>query len=106
MSSSDQAGGQVRLRYKVRLFVAGAAINSRLARENLERLRGRLSGCEMEVEVIDVFEDPQRALAHGVYLTPALQIVEPEPGALVFGNLSDGDAVRSLFAKGCLEDER
>ena len=88
----------------LKLFVAGAAINSRVARDNLEKLRARLPHCTFHIEVVDVFEDPQQALAHGVYLTPALQIIEPEPGGLVFGNLSDWTALRRLFPQGCEAD--
>jgi circadian clock protein KaiB len=84
-------------RFVIRLFVTGDAPNSRIARENLRRIRQRLAEHEFDVDVVDVNDDPQAALEHGVFVTPALQVVEPEPGALVFGNLSDPDALKTLF---------
>ncbi|PKN36478.1 MAG: hypothetical protein CVU63_16365 [Deltaproteobacteria bacterium HGW-Deltaproteobacteria-20] len=35
---------------------------------------------------------------HEVYLTPALQIIEPPPNRLVHGNLNDEDALASALA--------
>jgi len=81
----------------VRLFVAGDAPNSRLAKRNLRILRERSNGCIFEVEVVDVDADPQIALEHGIFVTPALQILRPPPGAMVFGNLSDHDTLLKLF---------
>jgi circadian clock protein KaiB len=81
----------------MRLFIAGNAPNSRLARENLQRLCQRLDGHEVKLEIVDVVKDPDSAVAHGIYVTPALQVIEPRPGALVFGNLSNLEALVSLF---------
>lgn len=77
-------------RIVLRLFVTQGAPNSRIARENLAQIRGAApSGDFFEVEEIDVASNPQTALDHGIFLTPALQIVEPAPGGLIYGNLSD-----------------
>ena len=40
-------------------------------------------------ELVDVFEQPLRALADGVLVTPSLAKVSPAPVANVVGNLSD-----------------
>ncbi|MGB3224098.1 MAG: circadian clock KaiB family protein [Desulforhopalus sp.] len=81
----------------LRLFIAGEAPNSRIARENLRRLCERTAGSQFQVEIINVLEDPQIMLDLGIYLTPALQVIAPEPGGLVYGNLSDEEALRSLL---------
>lgn len=83
----------------VRLFVAGEAPNSRLAKQNLRLLREKMNGCAFEIEVVDVDTDPHAALAHGVFVTPALQILAPPPGAFVFGNLSDHDTLLKLLPR-------
>ncbi len=85
-------------RYVLRLFVAGNAPNSRMAKANLERFCERLAGADVEIQVIDVLVDPQAAVEQGVFLTPALQILEPRPGRLVYGNLSDDDVLGSVLA--------
>jgi len=46
---------------------------------------------------VDVLVDPRAAIEHGVYLTPALQIIEPGPSRFVYGNLSDEDALDSTL---------
>ena len=84
--------------YRIRLFISGDAPNSRIAQENLRRMEAQLDGCRFDVEIVDVMIDPQTALAHSVFLTPALQIVDPGPGTIIFGNLSDMNALQSLFS--------
>ena len=71
-----------------RLYVAGQGPNSRLAIANLatlcdEHLQGR-----HEVEVVDVFEHPDRALQDGILLTPQLVILSATPVQSIIGNLS------------------
>jgi hypothetical protein len=53
--------------------VARDAPNSCIARENLRRLKGSIAECDFGVEIVDVMENPQAALEHGVFVTPALQ---------------------------------
>ncbi len=84
--------------YSVRLFIAGDSPNSRIARENLQKIVRQANDCQFEIEIVDVLKNPQLALDHGVYITPALQILTPER-ILVFGNLNDEQTVRSLFTK-------
>jgi len=93
------AESRSRSRYVVRLFVAGDAHNSRIARENLNQLRDLLNDTELSIQVIDVEENPQLAIEHSIYVTPALQIVEPKPPTLVYGNLRDKETLLALFEK-------
>ena len=81
----------------MRLFIAGDAPQSRMARKNLQRFRERAAGSEFEVEVVNVLENPQIMLDLGIYITPALQVLEPQPGGLVYGNLSDEETLRDLL---------
>lgn len=73
----------------LRLYIVGGAPNSVQAVANLEAIcREYLEGCH-RLEVVDVFEQPQRALAEGVLVTPSLAKLSPSPAANVVGNLSD-----------------
>lgn len=87
----------VTTRIALRLFIAGDAPNSRLAKENLRRFCERTAGIHFELDVIDVLDNPQVMLDYGIYLTPALQIIEPSPGRLIYGNLSNEEALQTLL---------
>ena len=75
-------------RFVLRLYVSGDATNSRIARENLEHFRARHSDCEFEIEVVDLFVAPEIALEQGIFISPALQIIEPPARGVIYGNLS------------------
>jgi circadian clock protein KaiB len=97
MARNRGAEGKGAVHYVLRLFVAGDAPNSRVARANLQRMCERFDQDQYEVEVVDVTEDAQTALEEGVFVTPALQVIEPGPGTLIFGDLSDKDALGAVF---------
>jgi circadian clock protein KaiB len=84
-------------KYRLVLFVAGDERNSRIARENLERVcREDLQG-HCEVRVVDILEDFEAAIQNNILLTPALQVIEPPIEELIIGNLSDAETVRSVL---------
>lgn len=71
------------------LYVAGNSPNSRLAVSNLHAFcRQHLAG-RHAIETVDVFEQPEKALADGVLLTPLLLIRSNAPPQQIVGNLSD-----------------
>jgi circadian clock protein KaiB len=41
-----------------------------------------------DIEVIDVFREPQRALAEGIFMTPTLLKLAPPPPQRIVGSLS------------------
>jgi circadian clock protein KaiB len=75
---------------KFRLYVAGEAPNSTQARANLAAL---CRPYQCQIEVIDVFRDPKRALADGIFMTPTLVRVFPLPIRKVVGSLSHAQPV-------------
>ena len=97
---ADKNSDLDRNHYVLRLFVSGDAPNSRIARDNLKRLQESFSEQVFEVEVVDVVDRPETALECGIFITPALQIVEPPPGGMVYGNLNDTEALISLLRIG------
>jgi circadian clock protein KaiB len=75
--------------YKFRLFVAADTLNSAQAASNLNALcKAHLAG-RHEIEVIDVFKDPKRALAEGIRMTPTLLKLAPGPVRRIVGTLAD-----------------
>jgi circadian clock protein KaiB len=87
--------------FKFRLYTAADTQNSAQALANLSALcRTRLPD-RHEIEVVDVFRDPQRALADGIRMTPTLVKYAPAPPQKIVGTLSE--TARVLRALG-LED--
>ena len=77
-----------RAKYKFRLYVAGDALNSSQALSNINALcREHLPG-RYDIEVVDVFRDPKRALADGIFMTPTLVKLAPSPNRRIVGTLS------------------
>jgi circadian clock protein KaiB len=73
--------------FRFRLYVAGDAPNSTEALANLTALcRAHLPG-RHEIEVVDVFREPKRALADGILMTPTLVKLTPYPGRSIVGTL-------------------
>jgi circadian clock protein KaiB len=80
-------------RYRFRLYVAGDARNSTEAVANLTALcRAKLPSAH-EIEVVDVFQDPARALADGILMTPTLIKLSPSPVRRIVGTLSQSQPV-------------
>jgi circadian clock protein KaiB len=73
----------------LRLYIAGGAPNSVQAIANLEAICREYLKDGHKLEVVDVLEYPQRAMAEGVLVTPSLAKLSPLPAANVVGNLSD-----------------
>lgn len=73
----------------LRLYVAGEAQNSTVAMDNLRALCDEHLEGRHEIEVIDVFEHPERALQDGIMMTPTVVRVDVVPMRTVVGNLSE-----------------
>ncbi|HUX26347.1 MAG TPA: circadian clock KaiB family protein [Burkholderiales bacterium] len=74
--------------FKFRLYVAGDALNSAQALGNLSALCRRHLPDRHEIEVVDVFREPKRALADGIFMTPTLVKLVPAPCRTIVGTLS------------------
>lgn len=77
----------------MRLYVAGKAPNSVKAIANLEAICRRYLQDGYKLEIVDVCDHPQRALAMGVLVTPSLAKVSPGPASMIIGDLSDTGSV-------------
>jgi len=79
--------------HSFRLYVAGESPNSVKARANLGAICSKFLEGRHSVEIIDVLEHPEVALADQVMLTPMLVQISPAPVRSVIGNLSNFEAV-------------
>ena len=79
--------------FKFRLYVAGDALNSAQALANLTALCREHLPDRHEIEVVNVFREPQRALADGIFMTPMLVKLAPAPTRRIVGTLSQTQTV-------------
>ena len=70
-----------------RLYVAGDTQNSIQALRELSDICDTLLVSRHEIEVVDVFSEPERALADGIFLTPMLLKLSPLPICRIVGTL-------------------
>jgi circadian clock protein KaiB len=78
------------------LYVAQGTQNSALAVANLSALCREQLPSRHEIEVVDVFKEPARALANRIFMTPTLIQVSPAPVRRVVGTLSQPGRVLAL----------
>jgi circadian clock protein KaiB len=82
-----------RLRFSFRLYVAGHAPNGAQAIANLSAFCRTHLKDRFEIEVVDVFQEPRRALLDAVFMTPLLVVLSPPPTRRVVGTLSQTQAL-------------
>ena len=86
-------GNGKRGHYLLRLFVAGAGMNSKQAMINLRRLCQEHLDGRCTIETVDVTKDFEAAVRDNILVTPALVLVAPRPRVVILGNLSDSQKV-------------
>lgn len=79
--------------YRLTLFVSGRSSRSIRTIANLRRICRELLEDRHELEVVDVCDQPERAEAEKILLTPTLVRQEPSPRRRIVGDLSDLDTV-------------
>jgi circadian clock protein KaiB len=81
------------IHFKFRLYVAGESSNATQAIANLEALCREYLCDRHQIEIVDVFREPGRALEERVFLTPTLVKLSPPPVRKIIGTLKDRQAV-------------
>ncbi|MDB4916908.1 MAG: circadian clock protein KaiB [Gemmatimonadetes bacterium] len=76
-------------RLHLRLYIAGNAPNSLLAVANAKSLCEEHFAERHVLEIVDLLEQPLRALADAIIVTPTLLKLAPLPAYRVIGNLND-----------------
>ena len=83
--------------FRFRLYVAGDAHNSTQALANLTSLCRAYLPKRHHIDVVNVFREPDRALADGIFMTPTLVKVAPAPGQRIVGTLSQSEPLLSAL---------
>ena len=79
--------------YKFRLYVAGGTQNSAQALANLKSICRLHLSDRHEIEIVDVFREPKRALTEGILMTPTLVKLSPSPVKTILGTLTQTETV-------------
>ena len=83
----------------LRLYIARSTPNSVRAQQNLaivlETLHERPA--TLDIETIDVFAQPRRAMVDGVVVTPTLIAVAASRRVVLMGDLADRDHLRRML---------
>jgi circadian clock protein KaiB len=86
-------GVEMPVRYMLRLFVTGTTPRSTRAIENMKHICEENLEGQYDLEVIDVYADPEATKELQVVATPTLVKVLPEPLRRIIGDLSDRERV-------------
>ena len=83
--------------YVLHLYIAGATPNSAEAVRNLQDICGRYLAGRVELQIIDIYQQPELARQERIIAAPTL--VKKRPGLLRFlvGDLSDRRRVLTLL---------
>jgi circadian clock protein KaiB len=84
---------KLRAVFKFRLYIAAYTLNSAQAVANLNTLCRVHLADRHEIEIVDVFREPQRALAEGIRMTPTLIKLAPAPVKRIIGTLGQTQRV-------------
>lgn len=84
-------------RLVLQLYVSGMSPKSMAAIENINRIcKEHLEGA-FDLEIVDIYKDPQAAADHQIVFSPALIKRFPIPKKILVGSLSDeGKVVKAL----------
>lgn len=85
------AGGGAR--YLLRLYVSGTTARSGRAIANMRRICETHLNGQYELDVVDVYQHPAKAVADNIVAVPTLIKRLPEPLRRLIGDLSDRERV-------------
>lgn len=83
--------------FKFRLYTADDAPNSADAIANLNAFCETYLPGRYEIEIVDVYKEPKRALAEGVSMTPMLIKLAPVPVCRIVGTLARSQPLLLAF---------
>lgn len=90
---SEEDGSPAPTGYKLRLFVAGSTLRSQRSIENLRRVCDAHLPGQVDLEVIDIYQQPELAEQNQVIAAPTLVKLLPLPVRRIIGDLSETDRV-------------
>lgn len=80
-------------RFVFQLYVSGMSPRSLDAIENLEKLCATHLKDGFDLEIIDIYKNPERAIAQSIVFSPSLIKLSPSPKKILIGTLKDSAKV-------------
>ncbi|WP_431210171.1 circadian clock KaiB family protein [Puia sp. P3] len=90
---NDETPSEIPQKLILQLFVSGMSPKSMEAIENARRIFNESCGEFFQLEIVDIYKNPEAALSHHVVFTPSLIKSLPLPKKILIGNLSDEEKV-------------
>ncbi len=79
--------------YTLRLYIAGTTSQSTIALKNIQKICDEYLAGRHQLEVIDIYQQPELLQAENIVAVPTLIKALPEPSQRMIGNLSDKEKV-------------
>ena len=83
--------------FRLKLFIMGHSSKSLKAIVNLRRMCHCHLGDQVEVQIVDVLNEPELAEQEQIVVTPTLVKVAPEPACRIIGDLSETERVLQVL---------
>ncbi|MBC7391299.1 MAG: circadian clock protein KaiB [Opitutaceae bacterium] len=83
--------------YSLRLYITGMTPNCRKAVENIKTICEKYLLENYELEIIDMYQEPELTIEHQILASPTLVRLRPLPVKKLLGNLSDFDKVITVL---------
>lgn len=93
MEDDQQSSGSQNGKLVLQLYVSGMSQKSMEAIENLRRICSDDLKDLFELEIIDIYKNPEAASAQHIVFTPSLIKQLPLPKKILIGNLKDSQKV-------------
>ena len=88
------------IRYALTLFVTGVTPRSLRAIANVRAFCESEFPNRYDLEIVDLYESPERAQPANVVVSPTLVRSSPEPVKLLFGDMSDKAQLNAVLKAG------
>ena len=79
--------------FVLRLYITGTTPRSLRAIENLRQILAAQTSELFDLQVIDIYQQPEAAAEHQIIAAPTLVRLSPEPVRRIIGDLSDAERV-------------
>jgi circadian clock protein KaiB len=87
--TGDEEETEPPVNYRLRLIVAGSTARSRSTIENLRRICNEHLRGRVDLEIIDIYQQPKLAEQYQVIAAPTLVKLLPAPVRRIIGDLSE-----------------
>ena len=91
-TASEKPGSPDGQIYLFKLCISGMTPRSRQAVVNIKRICEEYLAGQYELEIIDLYQQPELAARHQIIATPTLLRNLPQPRRQMFGDLTDTQA--------------